>query len=303
LINGDRVVINRDKGDNITLLSDTAPLAQVATGVGSNPQDVARHGDKYYVPALGTAGVVVVGFGGGPAKTISLASLDPDGKPDCVSAYTVGDRIFVACGILDSTFTPRGPGKVAVIDALTDTVVTSFDLPFANPQGMFVQTPDTSMYGGDLLIATAPSFTDYSTGCIARVGTGPQPAAHGCAVTNQVANGFPSHMDVFVGSETLKTPILWMAMTHYDAAFNATGQLRRLDLTTGELSYAISPASQQIVDVAVCPDSTVLVADHAAGSDGLRVYRDGVEVTTAALPIGLPPGFGNGLVCYMPSFI
>ena len=54
--------------------------------------------------------------------TISLAALDVDGAPNCISAYAVGTKVFVACEILDPSYTPRGPGKIAVIDTTTDTV-------------------------------------------------------------------------------------------------------------------------------------------------------------------------------------
>ena len=37
-----------------------ALVAQLGTGAGSNPQDVAMVGNTLYVPALGTAGVVAI---------------------------------------------------------------------------------------------------------------------------------------------------------------------------------------------------------------------------------------------------
>jgi DNA-binding beta-propeller fold protein YncE len=295
-VGGELFIVNRDKGNNVTVLdaSTLALVEQLATGAGSNPQDVAVHGAKLYVPALGTAGVVVLTRGTATSKTISLASLDPDGKPDCISAYTVGDKVYVACGLLDGSFTPRGVGKVAVIDTATDTVTATLDLPFANPQGLFVATPAGSHLGGDLLIATAPSFTDYATGCVARITPGATPKANGCAITNLAADGFPAHMDVDASAA-----ILWIAMTHYDASFNATGALRGYDLATGELWAApISKAGQLIVDVAACPDGKVVVLDHTKDLDGIRVYTAASEVTTTPVAIGLPPGFGNGVACY-----
>ena len=42
---------------------------------------------------------------------------DPDGEPNCNSVYRVGNRLYVSCELLDPSFTPRGPGKVYVIDA------------------------------------------------------------------------------------------------------------------------------------------------------------------------------------------
>jgi hypothetical protein len=296
-------IVNRFTGDNVTILdASTLQLVdQLATGASSNPQDVAVHGNKLYVPALGTTGVVVLTRGQPGFTTIDLGTPlgDPDGHPDCVTAYTAGDRVFVACGLLDENdpfLTPRGPGKVAVIDTASDTVVASFALPYKNPQNMFVPTPAASLYGGDLLVSTIPDFQDYSTGCIARVTTGPTPGANGCAVTNAALHGFLTHGDV---QQVADGALLWMAVGAYDASFNASGWLTRLDLTSGAVdAQPVSPSTELVVDVAVCPGDRIIVADHTFGASGLRVYQGGVERTTAPLPIGLPPAYGNNTVCF-----
>src|SRR5690606_1717033 len=97
---------------------------------------------------------------------------DPDGNPDCVSAYAVGTKVYVACGLLDEFYSPRGDGKVAIIDTAGGDAVTSVTLPYPNPQNLFVRSPEGSTLGGDLLIGLTPSFVDYSDGCIARISTG-----------------------------------------------------------------------------------------------------------------------------------
>ena len=33
------------------------------------------------------------------------------------------------------------------------------------------------------------------------------------------------------------------------------------------------------------------------GASGVRIWKDGVETTTAPLDIGRPTGFGNNLIC------
>ena len=58
--------------------------------------------------------------------------------------------------------------KVAVIDTATDTMVASAAMNYSNPTGFFVQTPASSVFGGDLLLSTVPDYTNYATGCIAR---------------------------------------------------------------------------------------------------------------------------------------
>ncbi len=285
-------VVNRADGNNVTILDATthALVEQLGTGAGSNPQDVAVLGNKLYVPALGTAGVVVLTRGSNTTTTIDLGTPlgDPDGKPACVSAYVVGSQLFVACGLLDQNFTPRGPGKVAIIDTATDTFVSAVTLPFENPQSFFTRSPTGSMFGGDLLIPTVPSFTDYSTGCIARVSA----TTASCAITNHDLGGFASRIDVTGNA-------LWIAVGTYDASFmNQTGTLLPFDLKQGLLGTRHSSASELIVDLAACPDGSIVATDMAPTSGGVRVYRFGGEQTTTALAIGLTPAFGDALVCY-----
>jgi len=290
-------IVNRASGENITVVR-RSPLGfvdQFGTGGGSNPRDVAVVGDKLYVPALGTAGVVVIDRTTRATTTISLASLDPDdGKPDCVSAYAVGDRVFVSCGLLDQSFMPRGNGRIAVIDTTDDSLVTDFELPFPNPLGNMVATPPGSTFGGDLLVPTVPSFTDTSTGCLVRVSTGSTPAANGCAVTNQDADGYLNHVDVSPDGDKV-----WLASFRYSADFSMEfGTLRAIDLTDGTLGPVVSNSAHIINDVAACPGGYVVAADATFGAAGLRVYKDGSEQTTTALDIGRATGPGNGLVCY-----
>ena len=66
-------------------------------------------GNKLYVPTFGTAGVVVMTAPASTTTTIDLdgALGDPDGKPDCISAYAVGTDLYVACELLDDATSRR----------------------------------------------------------------------------------------------------------------------------------------------------------------------------------------------------
>lgn len=288
-------VVNRAEGNNVTILDDAtfAVKAQLATGAGSNPQDVAVVGDQLFVPAFGTAGVVVVTRRTGALETIDLSALDPDGEPNCVSAYAVGGEIYVACELLDLAFQPRGPGQIAVIDAATRAVKTTFPLANENPFGLLEQLP-AGVLGGDLVIPTVPSFTDFSTGCVERIRTGAAPQANGCVVTNQQLGGYAARTDF---QDRLGLPLLWLIVSKYDT--EPRGNLQGYDLMTSTLWPApISPPTQVLVDLAVCPDGSIVVADQAMATNGLRVYDGITEQTTSALPVGLRPSSSHGLVCY-----
>jgi len=294
-VGGELFVVNRADGNNVTIL-DAVTFAvkdQLSTGPGSNAQDVAVAGDKLFVPAFGTAGVVVVTRGTGTRTAIDLSALDPDGQPNCVSAYHVDGEIYVACELLDAQFKPRGPGRIAVIDAATNAVKTSFAMVNENPFGVFEPLPE-GVLGGDLVIPTVPSFSDFATGCVERIQTGDAPKSNGCVVTNAALGGYVARIAF---QRQGATSIQWMVINKFDTA--ARGNLQGYDLETSQLwSTPVSSPTQVLVDTAVCPNGVVVVADQTMASNGLRVYEGTVERTTAPLPIGLRPGSSHGLVCY-----
>jgi hypothetical protein len=280
-------VVNRADGNNVTILDATtrALITQLATGAGSNPQDVAVSGDKLYVPVYGGAGVAVLNRGQTTPVTLDLSVDDPDGHPECVSAAVVGDRLYVACELLDQNFAPRGNGRVYVVDTATDRVVQAITMQTPNPFGVFQVLPS-----GDLLIATINFATNG--GCIEKITTGANPTS-ACVVDNATVGGVVSRIDVQprTGGGTL----LWLVVTSFDFAH---GTLRSYDLEANMLSAPLSPATEIVGDLAVCPDGTIAIADQAKNASGVRLYRDGTETTTAVLTVGLPTKSANALVCY-----
>jgi hypothetical protein len=287
-------VINRfgTGGDNITILdAETLTLVdQIATGAGSNPQDVAQVGNKQYVAALGAPGLLVIDRSAPTTiETIDLAALDAhDGMPDCTSVVAVGDRVYVACGLLQD-FYAAVVGKVAVIDTADDSLVTSVDLPEKNPTGWMIATDAEGSFAGDLLLATVPDYADYSVGCLVRISTGATPAAT-CGPTNETLGGYVNRL-------VFEEDRLFAVVSHFDSEFNATGWLVRFD-GTGTAGDPITPETQVIQDVAVC-GWHVFLADKAFGAEGIRVFNLGslTEETSAPLDIGLPPSFGNAIAC------
>ncbi|MBA3391082.1 MAG: hypothetical protein H0T89_00475 [Deltaproteobacteria bacterium] len=289
-------VVNRADGNSVTILDATtfALVEQLATGAGSNPQDVAVAGPKLFIPAMGTSGVVVATRGSTTLATIDLSDLDPDGKPDCVSAYRVGGDVYVACGLLDQNFSPRGPGKVVVIDAATNTrKSTVVTLTNPNPFGVFEALP--AGVGGGLVIPTV-SFANVATGCVERISTGAVPANAGCITTNAALGGYAGRLET---QNLGTTAMLWMIVPNGMFGAGERSRLWGFDLTSMTLwPDALTPEAQLLVDMAVCPDDTMVVADKTEAANGLRVYEGGIEKTTAALSIGLKPGSTRGLVCY-----
>ncbi len=287
-------IINRFGSDNVTVLdADTHDLiAQISTGAGSNPQDVAARGSTLYVAALNAPGILVLDLerpGDGVIQTIDLSALDQsDGIPDCGSVYLVEDRLYATCGILQS-FAAVAPGKVAIVDAVSNTFIQSVDLETRNPVGFLHPAPAGSALAGDLLAATV-EFGQLTTGCIEHIRTGQEPGAS-CLIENQLLGGYAS--DIAAGPDDT----LYIALIRgYEGAL-PDAVMTSYDLGSNALRPApISPAGQRIFDLAWCPGDVLLAADAERG--GIRVYAaGGSELTAAALDVGLPPVV-NGTVCY-----
>lgn len=285
------LVINRfgPTGSSVTVL-DAATLEvkhQLSTGTNSNPQDVAVVGDKLYLPALETAGVVVLQRDG-LRSLIDLSALDPDGKPDCNSIYAVGTTLVITCGLLEG-FAAVRDAKVVLYDTAT-AQLTSATLPARNPVGYLQPTPEDSIFGGDLLVSTA-DYADHTAQCVVRIN--PRTGASACAIRNADLGGIANHYEA-----DAEAGLLYITPTHYEG-FSLVGALRTVDLATGAVAaQSWSPASQAISDLAVCPDGTVVGADATFGESGVRLFATGAERTAAPLNIGLPPATQNAIVCY-----
>lgn len=297
------VIVNRGE-NNVTILDDDtlAFKEQLGTTAGSFAQDVAVAGNKLYVAANGTKGVLVLTRGSTAITTIDLSADDPDGSPDCNSVYLVGTQLYVACGLLRN-FAATGPGKVYVVDTATDTVhpELTVTLTHNNPLGWFERFPAGSPHAGDLVIPTyenpaiKPS-PDPALGCLEWVATGDKPASKGCLIDNTALGGYGIRTDIEADGDG---QIVWTAVG--DRGDFSRGALRAFDLSAGALRPAsLTPGSEQPTDVAHCPSGHTVVFDSTFGSPGLRVYQGTAETTANALPIGtvkegLPQ---HGLVCY-----
>ena len=288
-------IVNRSDGNNVTILDATtlALVEQLGTGAGSNPQDVAVVGDELFVPVFGGTGLVVLHRGTNTIDTIALgAADDPDGHPDCNSVYAINTSLFVSCELLDATFTPRGNGKIYVVDAATKTVTKTITLMNKNPLGMFERAPGNSAIAGDLVVPTV-DFNDGS-GCIEHISTDASAVSKGCLVTNTQLAGYAARVDF--ATLTDGTVMMMMAVA---AADFMHANLQGYDVGAAMLwTSPLSPATEKIVDAVACPNGDLVVSDTTMAANGLRVYANMTETTTAPLPIGLSPQSAHGLVCY-----
>jgi hypothetical protein len=291
---GERVfIVNRFGQDNVTIL-DAASLTlveQLSTGPGSNPQDVAAVGDVLFVAALAAPGVLVLDPDRPNAiDTIDLSDLDPaDGLPDCGSIAAVGNRIVAVCAILDESFSPRGPGMVAVIDPARRTVVDRVAMTQVRPFGLAQVAADV------LLVTTVDDFgTPAGGGCVERIAIDKAGGrSGGCLVENADLGGFASAVAPDPAGDRL-----WMTVTtSFDPKdLGPRGELVSVpadgaEVVRHELAEEVRP-----MDLALCPTGHLVVAD---ATQGVRVLAPdaGDELTRGPLDIGLPP-VSNGIICF-----
>ena len=275
-------IINR-YGDAPIVLLHPASLQVVymlSTGAGTKPQDIAIAGNKAFVPTLGTAGVEVFDLGSSTPRTIDLSSFDVDGKPDCESAYVADGRVIVACALLDATFKPRGPGKIAVIDPAGESVSSSFDLPAADPIGFLEPA------GTELVIETVPNFSDLTMGCIARVKTAGTPSANGCLVGNATLGGYASAMAIDATGTTLY-------------ATSSTGALLSIGYPGGGVTTMQPPTGFLFIAVAACStgDLALTMVPKSTGDGGFQLLHAGALVYPAPKSMGIAPQNANALAC------
>lgn len=302
-IGDELLIVNRAEGNNVTILDATTLQfkEQLGTGAGSNPQDVAVVGTKLYVATFSGKGLLELTRGSTTITEIDLSADDPDGTPNCESVVVAGGDLYVACGLLDNTFAPRGPGKVYVVDPATHAIKKTVTMMTRNPLGLIEVIPPAAPHAGDLVIPTV--FFDDGSGCVERItAAGASAASAGCVVTNAQLGGNVNRVAFYAPELTgpvtgiVPSSIMYLSVS---VGF-PKADLRAFDLTSNTLTpERLNPTTQAISDVAVCEATGhLVVTDTTMGAAGLRVYQGIHETTTAALPFGLQPSSSHGIVCY-----
>ncbi len=282
-------IVNRFGADNVTIVDlETRQLvAQLSTGAGTNPQDVAVVGDSLYVCAYNSGNVIVLDQTDETAEPtlIDISSYDADGLPNCGSIAHVDGSIYVTLGLLDKSFTSQG-GKVVVIDPDDNSITTDFDLVNNNPFGLIEVSDADGAFGGDLVVATTEDF-GTGNGCIERVTAGANPASAGCLITNADLGGFVTKLQ-------FQDDAIVAAVS---TSFTAGKRVRiAADGTLTEAS--ITPDTQHVTDFAVCPSGDILANDGNSGT--IRVFGadDSQRTEETGIDLGLPPAYTNGIVCF-----
>ena len=149
----------------------------VGNGFSANPQDVvAGPGTKAYVtrydrnPAQPDEGSDILVIDRETAVRLDRIPLPAPGPSELTGgksvnsrparALRIGDKLYVALNNLSDDFEAGGPGRVAVVDTTTDTVVSSIDLPELKNCGSLVRARTAT--GGEALVVGCTGI--YSDG-------------------------------------------------------------------------------------------------------------------------------------------
>jgi hypothetical protein len=296
---GDQVyVLNREgatDADNVKAFAvpGLAPQGkQTSLGKGADPYDVAVGTDgRVYVAEFGGKGVGIVDLAQGQ-KTgeIDLSSLDPDGKPNPVALAVRGNTLYVVLGLLvddNDKYTPRGPGKVAVVDLASSPakLASTFALTGQNPTGWMVPEPGTD----NMLIAMWNDLSGSGAG-IERIDLAGQ-ASKGFAITSDATD----HRYIGDFAFTSDGTGYLLAFTPKSTPLKA--DLFRFDVKTGRTVGAAIFTGSSISSLAADGCGRLWISDQSKDKPGLRLIDgSGVQNQGRALPTALPPAFAQGMV-------
>lgn len=169
-------VVNRFLADNIQIVDPSLAFettGQYSVGNGSNPHDIrlADPASAYVTRYEWKTLFICDPYTGDSLGAIDLSSLaDSDGIPEMDRMAIVGDRLFVTLNMLDhATWSPTGPGKIAVIDVAADTLVDTDPLtPGVQPIILSLPNPYTELRydrcRGELIIGCLGSWGEMDGG-------------------------------------------------------------------------------------------------------------------------------------------
>lgn len=290
------LVVNRYLADNIQVidpLQGFATIAQYSVGNGSNPHDIRiANSQKAYVTRYELTTLLMVHpYSGFPLGTIDLSVFaDSDGIPEMDRMEIVGKRLFVTLNIIDhTTWLPAGPGKVAVIDVETDTIIDCDPfvagtqpilLPFQNPITEMRYEPCS----GKLIVGCMSSWGDRLGGAVA---IDPIDLTVSTITTEEALNG--DLVDVLITPDQKGYAIVldstpWPQNYARLVAFDP-----KTGIVTDTLYIQTSGMGSSLGNMEANRQREIYLCDRDLTSPGVRIYdtRDNSLITK--IDVGVPP--------------
>lgn|GEM_PF-1396941 len=297
---GKAVIVNRKGFDSLQVIDTvqaslpTVKECSVSDGFDSNPQDVLLlSASKGYVTLYAGRKLLVIdprildpavdpACSGLIVKRIDLGAFDGDSVPDMDQMVVVDGKLFVSLQRLDPFPQVSAPGKLAVIDTATDTVVAGVDLSISNP---FAATKGL-VYDEfqDRIYVSGPGIhaDDLSDGGIEVVNPHTM-QSEGVLVTGEQ-----------LGGDLFDFVLAGSARAYGIVAGATTNSVVEIDLAAGKISDVLLSSIELISDIELTETGQLWVAwreDGAKATPGLRIFRisDNSELTATPIYTGSLP--------------
>ncbi len=296
-VNEDMVfVINRYLADNIQIVdpqSGFATVGQYSVGNGSNPHDIRlASASKAYVSRFEWKTMLIANpYSGDSLGIIDLSGFaDGDGIPEMDRMEIVGNRLFVTLNCIDhSTWFPNGPGKVAVIDIDTDTLVDcDAGLPGVQPIVLPVPNPYSELRyepcSGLLIVGCLGAWGDVTGGIVA---IDPGKLSAELLVTEAELGGdisdalvTPHGKGYAVVLDTLPWPDNYARLVAFDAL---TGNI------IDTLYAQTSGTGSSLASIEANRQREIYLCDRDVTQPGMRIFDMESDTLIAKIDVGLPP--------------
>ena len=291
-------VVNRLNADNIQIIDPqqgyTTPAnAQVSVGNGTNPQDIAFvNATKAYVSRFGRTTPSLLILNPTTLATLGerdLRSLikpnDRDGTPEPSFMLVNNGLLYVALQHLDELaffFPPIAPGEVAVIDPVTDNIVTVIQLPFTNPFSQLRFSPTLRR-----ILVSCVGFFGVQDGGIVAIDPTTNTVDPTMRITEAALGGDITDFEIVSSTKAFAVVL--------DTNFDST--LVTFNPSTGQLlTTVLGPRGVSIAQMAINSRNELYVAvnDSTTTTPGVRVFDTVTDSDLIPGPLNvgqLPPNW------------
>jgi hypothetical protein len=290
-------VVNRYLADNIQIVdpnSGFATIGQYSVGNGSNPHDIRLVGsNKAYVTRYEWKTLLICDpYTGDSLGVIDLSSLaDSDGIPEMDRMEIVDGKVFVTLNSIDrSTWLPEGPGKIAVIDAVADTLI-DVDPATAGVQPIWLTLPNPytklryDRCRGELIVGCLGSWGVLDGGIEV---IDPFTLEHKGVITTEVQLGgdisdailSPGPKGYAVVMDSVPWPDNFARLLSFD---RETGQVE------DTLYIQTSGYGASLAAIELNRQGELYLCDRDATQPRVRIFDTPADTLIDALDVGLPP--------------
>ena len=290
-------VVNRYLADNIQIVdpnSGFTTTGQYSVGNGSNPHDIRLAGSgKAYVTRYEWKTLFICDpYTGDSLGAIDLSPLaDSDGIPEMDRMEIVDGKVFVTLNSINrATWLPDGPGKIAVIDAIADTLMdVDPGTPGIQPIWLTLSNPYTELRydrcRGELIIGCLGAWGVMDGGIEV---IDPFTLEHKGVVTTELQLGG----DVSDGilSPGQKGYAVVMDSVPWPDNF---ARLASFDRETGEVLDTLyiqeSGQGASLAGIELNRQGELYLCDRDATRPRVRIYDTAADTLMDAVDVGIPP--------------